>query len=392
MDDHNLENLEKFIRRFVILPHETDYALATLWVAHTYFTDQIKTTMRLAIISPEYGCGKSRFLEVLEALCYKGKKLDHFTRSYLMRTVDITRKETGKPPTLLVDELDTKWGSKSEEADALRAFTNTGYRDAGVYGITEGEGNNRKPTDFKTFAPMALAGKGEIIPESVKQRGVIIRLQKRSGTQYIEDFLNETVSIEAEEVREGLVQWSDQNKGSIAFLKPEVPVTDRSREVWLPLFLVAELAGQEWIAKALESLSHHQSVTSSDPVSRERQLLIDIRKVWNGTEEKMRSKDIVSNLCNLPESEWSFYSYGKPISEKGMAKKLRPYEITPKNLRFGSETFKGYLLYEVEKALANYAPVPIEGATEATSATEEEFALLDVAEVSGVTALQMGAD
>jgi len=46
----------------------------------------------------------------------------------------------------------------------------------------------------------------------------------------------------------------------------------------------------------------------------------------------------------------------------------------------------------VEKAFSNYAPVPVEGATSATSATEEEFALLDVAEVSGVTALQMGAD
>ena len=62
MSDHPLYAIEGFIRRFVVLPHETDYFVVSLWIAHTYFTDAINTTPRLAIISPEYGCGKSRVL------------------------------------------------------------------------------------------------------------------------------------------------------------------------------------------------------------------------------------------------------------------------------------------------------------------------------------------
>ena len=101
--DHPLNWIDRFIRRFLILPSEYDYTVLTLWIAHTYILHNLRTTPRLAIISPEYGCGKSRVLEVLEALTFKGEKLDHFTRSYLFRSVEIIREETKRSPTLLLD-------------------------------------------------------------------------------------------------------------------------------------------------------------------------------------------------------------------------------------------------------------------------------------------------
>ena len=254
MSDHPLNAIEGFIRRFIVLPHETDYVVVSLWIAHTYFTDAINTTPRLAIISPEYGCGKSRVLEVLQELSFKGEKLDYFTRSYLMRTVDQVRTEFGKSPTLLVDELDAVWGRKGDEGESIRAFTNSGYRDSGFYGITEGEGKNRKATKFRTFAPMALAGKGEIIPESVTTRGITIRLQRRKDDQKIESFLSRKgVMVEAEELREWLTSWADRIAEDLNF-NPEMPVTDRDREVWSPLFMIAELADEEWEEKAEKGL------------------------------------------------------------------------------------------------------------------------------------------
>ena len=177
-NEHPLDRIDHFIRRFLILPNKSDYTIVSLWIAHTYFTHKIKTTPRLAIISPEYGCGKSRVLEVLESLTFKGEKLDHHTRSYLMRTVDLIREEFSRSPTLLIDEIDSVFRKNSEEGEATRAFANTGYRATGFYGITEGD-SKKTPTKFKTFAPMALAGKGEVLPESVMTRAVINRLQRR---------------------------------------------------------------------------------------------------------------------------------------------------------------------------------------------------------------------
>jgi hypothetical protein len=385
VSDHPLNVLEGFFRRFAVLPNETDYSVITLWIAHTFYTDTINTTPRLAIISPEYGCGKSRVLEVLQELCFKGEKLDHFTRSYLMRTVDQVRTEFGKSPTLLVDELDAVWGRKGDEGEAIRAFVNSGYRDSGFYGITEGEGKNRKATKFRTFSPMALAGKGEIIPESVATRGITIRLQRRKEDQQIENFLSRKgVLVEAEEIREWLTSWADQTAQDLNF-NLEMSVTDRDREVWSPLFMIAELAGEEWVEKAEMALTHYMTSIQDDSVPRERQLLSDTQEIISRLgEDKIRTATLLSELVSLPDSEWGKLNYGNAITEKYIAKRLKTYGITPRNLRFGENTFKGYLRFEVEKACAIYLPAHSKSDTADTADTELNF----VAPVAGKADLE----
>jgi hypothetical protein len=371
-----LDRIHNFIKRFLIMPNESDYVVLTLWIAHTYFLHKLVTTPRLAIISPEYGCGKSRVLEVLEKLCFKGEKLDHFTRSYLMRIVDSIRKESGKSPTLLLDELDTKFNTKSEEGEVIRAFVNSGYRDSGSYGITEGEGKNRKPVKFKTFAPMALAGKGEVMPESVLTRGIIMRMQRRAGNETVEDFLRPLVALEASEIVEALEDWSDLHAEEVLDLEPSLPVLDREREVWLPLFTVAELGGTKWQENAIQALADNERLKENDSISRERELLTDVFRVFEKSGlDTLRSSVLITELCNLPETDWNSFNYGRPINERTLAKKMKPYAITPRQIRFGDLTYKGYQKAEVEKAYKRYKdPVHDKSETKETSETEETTA------------------
>ena len=370
-NEHPLDRIDHFIRRFLILPNESDYTIISLWIAHTYFTHKIKTTPRLAIISPEYGCGKSRVLEVLESLTFKGEKLDHHTRSYLMRTVELIREEFTRPPTLLIDEIDSVFRAKNEEGEATRAFANTGYRATGYYGITEGD-SKKTPTKFRTFAPMALAGKGEVLPESVMTRAVIIRLQRRMGNEFIEDFLTDLVAFEAEELREELLGWSDYCAQDIAILNPELPVRDRDREVWLPLFMVAHLADSEWIKRAELALSNIEEAKSDNTLPRERQLLSDIWKIFQAQEkDKIKSSVIIVELIGMLDSEWGTYNYGKPINERALAKKLRTYEIKPSQIRFENGVgAKGYYRSEVESAVKRYLDPSMPATTETTETTE----------------------
>jgi hypothetical protein len=367
-----LDRVDKFIRRFLVMPSESDYTVLALWIGHTYFTHKIKTTPRLALISPEYGCGKSRTLEVLESLCFKGEKLDHHTRSYLMRTVDSIRTELGRPPTLLIDEIDTVFRAKSEEGEATRAFANTGYRATGFYGITEGD-RKKTPTKFKTFAPMALAGKGEVLPESVMTRAIIIRLQKRMGNEYIEDFLTDLVSLEACELNEELTNWSDYCADEIAFLNPELPVRDRDREVWLPLFKVAHLAGSEWIKRAEIALANIQEDKTDNTLPRERQLLGDVWKVFQGQEkDKIKSSALILALLEMQDSEWDTYNFGKPINERALAKKLRTYQIKSSQIRFeNGQGAKGYYRSEIQNAVRRYVDSSIPAPTSETAETAE---------------------
>ena len=373
-NEHPLDRIDHFIRRFLILPNESDYTIVSLWIAHTYFTHKIKTTPRLAIISPEYGCGKSRVLEVLESLTFKGEKLDHHTRSYLMRTVDLIREEFSRSPTLLIDEIDSVFRKNSEEGEATRAFANTGYRATGFYGITEGD-SKKTPTKFKTFAPMALAGKGEVLPESVMTRAVIIRLQRRMGNEYIEDFLTDLVAFEAEELRDELLNWSDYRAQDISTLNPDLPVRDRDREVWLPLFIVAHLADEAWIKRAEIALANIQEAKSDNTLPRERELLSDLWKIFQRQDkDKIKSAAIILALIEMPDSEWDSYNFGKPINERALAKKLRTYGIKPAQIRFeNGQGAKGYYRSEVESAVKRYLEPSMPAISETTETPETEL-------------------
>lgn len=193
-----LDDILIFLRRFVVLPNEEDYLLVSMWILHTYFTNRLTTTPRLALISPEYGCGKTRTLEVIACLSFQSESLDGYTQSYLMRKITLIKEEFGRPPTFCIDEVDTVWnGSKGDEgSEALRRIMNSGYRVGKYIGITDGEGKSRKATRFETFAPVAFAGKGDKAPESVKSRSIEIRLQKRLASQEIEDFFTKAVKYE----------------------------------------------------------------------------------------------------------------------------------------------------------------------------------------------------
>lgn len=374
MNDQPLNAILKFIKRFVVLPNEEDYFIFVLWITHTFFFDVLTTTPRLSLLSPEYGCGKSRALEILELLCFRGEKLDYCTRSYLMRTVEIVREETGKSPTLLVDEIDSVFKNKSDEsAEALRAFLNTGYRKSGSYGITDGEGKNRKPRKFPTFAPMAIAGKGEVVPESVKTRAIEIRLQKRYQSQEIEDFLTNAVRLECEELQEWLIQWADLHSIDLETENVSVEsVKDRDREVWLPLYAVAKLAGEEWEQRFYEALSLHQRVKKTSDIPRERQLLEDCLKVFAGR-DSLKSELLILGLKELPETDYASMNYGRGITSKVLAKIVRPYEIQPIQIRFGENTFKGYYQSEFLKASERYSePLPAP-ATQETQETQEQY-------------------
>jgi hypothetical protein len=91
-------------------------------------------------------------------------------------------------------------------------------------------------------------------------------------------------------------------------------------------------------------------------------------------------------LVSLPDSEWGKLNYGNPITEKFIAKRLKPYLITPHNLRFGENTFKGYLRFEVDRACSNYLHAPSGSDTADTADTELNF----VAPVAGKADLEGG--
>jgi hypothetical protein len=62
-----LDDIEAFVRRYVVLSPEAA-VLTSIWIAHTHGIDAAEYTPYINVKSPMPECGKTRYLEVLEAL------------------------------------------------------------------------------------------------------------------------------------------------------------------------------------------------------------------------------------------------------------------------------------------------------------------------------------
>ncbi len=102
-------------------------------------------------------------------------------------------------------------------------------------------------------------------------------------------------------------------------------------------------------------------------------LLNDLREVI-GLEDCMSSADIVSKLINIPESPWGDLK-GKPLDERGLAARLRKYEIKPKTIRVGTKTPRGYERANLVDAFERYLSAsPVKPATSKTATTSDSDA------------------
>jgi len=388
-NENPLQSVERFISRFIVLPKQSDYFTLTLWIAHTYFTDILTTTPRLGFLSPEYGCGKSRCLEVMSALSFQSVSLDYTTRAFLMRKTNQVRQKFGRPPTLLIDEVDTVWnGSKNSDAsEALRAIVNSGYRQGATYGVVDEvvrmiEGKqvkSKEPVDFEVFAPLTYAGKGDRAPQSVKSRSIEIRLQKRMTSEPIEDFQTKSVKFEANELGEWLGNWADAKRQEIEWENVILPigVQDRDRELLLPLYAVARLAG--WEEEFMEIASTFTSERQNEEMPNERKILSDCLDVFHlqGSSDRITSKELIKGLNALEEGDYKHWNRERGINDKNLSKTLRLYQIESTQIRFGEKSLKGYYRQPFEVAVSRYLQEQsgqshITGETKETEETEQE--------------------
>jgi hypothetical protein len=85
--------------------------------------------------------------------------------------------------TFLLDEMDALWQSGSERAEDIRAILNAGFArgEGGVWRCV-GQGSKQEEVEFPAFGPKVVIGIRRLIPETVHDRSLVIRLQKARRT------------------------------------------------------------------------------------------------------------------------------------------------------------------------------------------------------------------
>ncbi|WP_435812789.1 DUF3631 domain-containing protein [Streptomyces mirabilis] len=353
-----LDELRAAIAKYVVLPSEEALNAVTLWVAATHIQPALQHARRLAVVGPTKGCGKSRVLDVLHETVHKPIMTVNMSTAVLFRVI-------GKVPrTILVDEADTIFGPKAGENEELRGLLNAGHqRNRPAWRIS---GPEHEPTPYPTFAMAALAAIGDL-PDTIMDRAVVLRMQKRKPGEKVTPFRSRYAVPELNALRDKLAAWLTPLHATAARLVPTMPVEDRAADTWEPLVIVADMGGGHWPASARAACvaMTRNEVVQDEQSSLKTRLLRDIRRVFaeRDNPEALRTHDLVQELTVDAEAPWAEYG-AKGLNAYHLANLLRDFNISPANYRFEEgRQAKAYMRNRFLDAWARYCPDPAQPAT-----------------------------
>ena len=185
-------DIEKFLRRFVILPEHTCLPLA-LWTLATFTFESFDAFPYLAITSPMPRCGKTRLLEVLEQLVANPQRVTNPTEASILRLIEESS------PTLIVDEAEMLGVSGTGH---LRALFNSGNRRNAVISRCSVDGVRK----FNVFCPKVVAAIGKF-PATISDRAIGLEMQRRKSGEKVEPFMYRRVEPQGMALRDRAKQF-----------------------------------------------------------------------------------------------------------------------------------------------------------------------------------------
>jgi hypothetical protein len=337
----------------IAYPNEHAQIAHTLWIAHTHMMEAWETTPRLAFLSPEPQSGKTRALEVSELLVPNAVETVNMSSAYLFRRIGA---EIGMP-TLLMDEVDALFNGKNQAAEEIRGLLNAGYRRGAMVGRCVIVGKTVETVESPSFSAVALAGLGWL-PDTLMGRSVIIRMRRRGPQEKVEPFRRREQQAAGTALQDRLSEWAAPLVDEMKNARPEMPpgVEDRAADCWEPLLAVADAAGGHWPDIARKAAAMLVASARDANPSLGILLLEHCRTVF-GDADRLATDQLLLRLHDLPESPWRNMR-GKPLDDRGLAVRLKRYEIKPKVIRFGQTTARGYLRQDFEDVWPRYLPAP----------------------------------
>lgn len=349
-----LDDAEAFLARFVAFPSDAAQVAVTLWAAHCHAVEAFDSTPRLALLSPEPGSGKTRTLEVLELLTPRPMMCLSASPAAIFRSVQ------AEQPTLLFDEVDAVFSRRGSDdgAEDLRALLNAGHRKGAT--IPRCVGPAHAVARFPVYAAVALAGLGDL-PDTLMSRSLIVRMRRRAPNEVVEPFRHRVHAGDGHLLAGRLAAWMTTIRDALADAWPDMPdgIVDRPADAWEPLVAVADAAGGAWPGRAREACVELCKVAQSREASLGVRLLGDLRDVFGDT-ATLSTEAILDRLRKIEEAPWDDLR-GRPLDPRGLAGRLRRYEVTSTKVKVDGRALQGYRREDLWDAWTRYlSPTPQE--------------------------------
>jgi hypothetical protein len=149
------------------------------------------------------------------------------------------------------------------------------------------------------------------------------------------------------------------------------------------LVAIADAVGGQWPQRARAAAVALVATSKEVEPSLGVRLLTDLRVAFAGA-EALPSETILEKLVAINEAPWGDLK-GRPLDQRGLARRLRQYGIKSRQIRFGERGFKGYLRADLHDAWNRYIPSSEKSETSETS-TEKINSVSHVSDVSHVAA------
>lgn len=341
------------LERHCVLPPGAAVAIA-FWALHTYCLDAFYVSPFLTLSSPEKRCGKTTLLSLVERMVLRPLLASNITPSAVFRSIEHWH------PTLLIDEGDTFLRGDNDE---LRGILNSGHTRSSAY-VIRTVGDDHTPARFSTWAPKVIALIGKL-PDTLEDRSVIVPMKRKAPGEKVTKLRLDRLEALSDIPRK-CARWAEDSHHAIRAGDPPMPagLNDRAEDNWRPLMALAVVVGNEWpetLATAIRSITP----TDSEPDNLSVELLRDLRAVFHKDGGRhMATISILNALYKIEDSPWDELNRGREMTDRQLAKLLRPYGIKPKKIRIGDITAKGYQAEQFTDSFLRYLPTPSVRGTE----------------------------
>ena len=344
-----LTKMAEDIRSHMILQHSSHADAAVLWAVATYRMDLWSIFPKFLISSPDKECGKTTFLELLEAIVLKPVMAANVTTSSFFRLIEEMQ------PTYLIDEADLSIKNNNQ----LLSLLNASHRKRGAYKIIS-ESNSKgnwTPKQWSLWTPQVIAGIGQQ-EDTLMSRSICVNLRRKMQSETVASVASDYFEL-LEDLRIHVANWTAQI--NLTDHTWEIPSqgSDRAKDNWKPLFVIASKAGGGWIDKAhaaYEQLEVNSKASKSISVGTE--LLIDIRRIIARKDVgQIRASELRQKLNLLEDSEWNSFNGYKGITQKWLSNKLKGYGVETERTRDANV----YLTNELEELFKRYLPPETDG-------------------------------
>src|SRR5262249_37402159 len=160
-------------------------------------------------------------------------------------------------------------------------------------------------------------------------RSIVIAMRRKMPSEKAER-LRRRDTDEHAQLRQKCLRWATDNAEALKQAAPPMlsALNDRANDLWEPLLCIADRAGGEWPDLARKAALALSGNTAAGDDNQAVELLRDARKVFDVSKAaELPTKTFIAALCADEERPWSAHSKGEPITDRQLAKLLKPFGI-----------------------------------------------------------------